>query len=112
LRRNCSDLIRRVSCLVAAALLAEEAYEGLTSWHGLNPRADQLLDNLTVILTIVAVIWSLQEHYARRHADIRRRDQQVKDLSDFANVAVQRLETGEPRAAMPLRSVNGKSRLG
>ena len=66
--RNCSALVRRALWVVAAALWAEEGREALTSWHALNPRADRLLDSLTVVLTIVVALWHLHEHYAKVHS--------------------------------------------
>jgi hypothetical protein len=105
-----TTLQRRALWLAAAALWAEEIAEAITPLRGLDSRLDSLLDNLTGALTVIAALWQLHEYYAGIHADIRRRDQQVADLTDFANVAVQRLETGEPRATMPLRAVNGKDR--
>ena len=104
--------LRRLLTAAVVALWAEELAEVITNWRGISPAADHLLDRLTVALTVIVGLWHLQEHYARRHADIRRRDQQVADLSRFASVAVQRLETGEPRNTTALRPVNGKGNLG
>jgi hypothetical protein len=105
-------LLRRGLSAAAAALWLEELAEAVTGWRGISPAADHLLDRFTVALTVIVGLWMVHEHYARIHADIRRRDQQVADLSNFANIAVQRLETGEPRNAPALRPVNGKGRLG
>jgi len=107
LRRNCSALVRRALWLVAAALWAEEVREALTSWRGLDPRADGCLDNFTVVLSIALVVWTLHEHYARRHADIRRRDKEIDDLTDFAGAAAAQIgiDGPEARPCQPLRSV-------
>jgi hypothetical protein len=108
---NQAKALRRLLTAAVVALWAEELAEVITSWPGISPAADHLLDRFTVALTVIVGLWMVHEHYARLHADIRRRDQQVADLSDFANVAVQRLETGELRNATALRPVNGRNRL-
>jgi hypothetical protein len=108
LRRNCSALVRRALWLVAAALWAEEVGEALTSWRGLDPRADGCLDNFTVVLSIALVVWTLQEHYARRHADIRRRDEQVAKLTNFAGAVAEKAGvdvSADARASQPSQVV-------
>jgi protein-S-isoprenylcysteine O-methyltransferase Ste14 len=102
----------RAIVVLTLGLWCEEFYEDATDPRWLPPSLGNLLDCAMVCLTVWLIVWLTHEHFARLHADIRRRDQQVADLSNFANVAVQRLETGEPQGATPLRSVNGKNRLG
>jgi protein-S-isoprenylcysteine O-methyltransferase Ste14 len=111
-RSRLAALATHAIVVLTLGLWCEEFYEDATDPKWLPPALGNLLDCAMVCLTVWLIVWLTHEHFARLHADIRRRDAQVADLTDFANVAVQRLETGEPRAAMPLRSVNGKGSLG
>jgi hypothetical protein len=112
--------LRLLKCglaVLAAALWLEEAAESLWSWRGINPQADRLLDNITVVLTIVLAVWALQEHYARRHADIRRRDAQVDRLTNFAGAVAEKAGldvSADPGPSQPLQVVRlgGRRRKG
>jgi type II secretory pathway component PulM len=61
-------LLRRGLAAAALALWLQEAAESLLAWRGISPRADQLLDHITGVLTVIVGLWMVHEHYARVHS--------------------------------------------
>jgi hypothetical protein len=83
-------MLRRALWAAVAVMWAEELAEAVTPLRGLNPRLDALLDSATVTLSVIGGVWLLQAHFARIHADIRRRDAEIDSLTRFAGAAARK----------------------
>ena len=104
LRRNCGTWARRALGAVTLALWAEQAFEDATDPQWLSRPLDNLVDCAMVTLSIALVVWSVHAYFAKLHAEMRRRDEQVQDLTAFAAAACQRIDGGT-RATPPLAVV-------
>jgi hypothetical protein len=103
-------LIRRGLWLFAAALWAEEFREALTSWRGIDPRTDLMLDSTMVTLTIVLAGWSLSERYLKHQKGANERIDEIFTRMNQACEAAGVQGTGDSGPHRRLRPVeDGKA---
>jgi hypothetical protein len=74
----------RAIVVLTLGLWAQEGYEDATNPRWLPPALGNLLDCATVTLSVGIILWLTHTHFARRHADIRRRDAEIDQLTRFA----------------------------
>jgi hypothetical protein len=101
--------------VVTIALWCGEGYQDAADPRWLAPALDNLTDCAMVTLSIALIVWFLQDYYAKLHAEMRRRDRQLSDLTRFADATSRRIEAPgvpPPAPTQPLRAVGRTGRGG
>ena len=67
-RSRLATLATRALIVLVAGVWAEEFYEGAADPKWLTPPLDNLLDSVTITLTLVLAVWLIHSHFARLHS--------------------------------------------